>query len=137
MTACELSTVVQENLKLNIAVINNGYLGMVRQQQEFFHQGRYVASLIGGPDFVTLAKAHGIEGVRVEARADLPRALEVARSSPKTVVLDIRVEALDLVYPMVPSGARLDEMIRRPEPVVLDAPSALHPQSTTTADIEG
>ena len=117
MTACELSTLAQEGLKLNIAVINNGYLGMVRQWQQFFYGGRYVATPLKSPDFVKLAEAHGIKGLRVERRADLPNAVEHARSEPGSVVIDFRVEAEDSVYPMVPAAADLHDMIRRPSPI--------------------
>src|SRR5439155_11036512 len=114
---CELSTIAQEGLKLNVAVINNGYLGMVRQWQQFFYGGRYVATPLKSPDFVKLAEAHGLVGLRVERRRDLAAAVERARSEPGTVVIDFRVEAEDSVYPMVPAGTDLREMIRRPSPI--------------------
>ncbi|HZS37742.1 MAG TPA: biosynthetic-type acetolactate synthase large subunit [Polyangia bacterium] len=114
MTACELSTCAQENLKVNVAVINNGYLGMVRQWQEFFYDGRYSATPLRSPDFVKLAEAHGLTGLRVERRAEVGPAVERARREPGTVVIDFRVEREDSVYPMVPSGADLGDMIRRP-----------------------
>jgi acetolactate synthase-1/2/3 large subunit len=117
MTAAELSTCAQEGLKLNVAVINNGYLGMVRQWQQFFYGGRYVATPLRSPDFVKLAEAHGLCGLRVERRADLPRAVERARSEKGTVVIEFRVEAEDSVYPMVPGGKDLHDMIRRPSPI--------------------
>ena len=66
MTACELNTCAQERLDLNVAIINNGYLGMVRQWQQFFFERRYVATPIGAPDFVKLAEAHGLCGLRVQ-----------------------------------------------------------------------
>ncbi len=116
MTACELSTCVQEGLKLNIAVINNGYLGMVRQWQEFFYDGRYVATPLVGPDFVKLADAHGLPARRVTTRAEIAEAVAWARASPETVVIDFRVVEEDAVYPMVPAGADVDDMIRRPMP---------------------
>jgi acetolactate synthase-1/2/3 large subunit len=114
MTACELTTIAQEGIKLNIAIVHNGYLGMVRQWQEMFYGGRYVATPLRSPDFVALAKAHGLDGVRVTRREDLPAAVDFARRSPSTVLLEFRVEEEDSVYPMVPSGADLDSMIRRP-----------------------
>ena len=117
MTAAELSTCAQESLKLNVAVINNGYLGMVRQWQQFFYGGRYVATPLKSPDFVKLAEAHGLCGLRVERRADLPHAVEKARGESGTVVIDFRVEAEDSVYPMVPAAADLHDMIRRPSPI--------------------
>ncbi|MCA9676853.1 MAG: biosynthetic-type acetolactate synthase large subunit [Kofleriaceae bacterium] len=116
MTACELSTLAQEDLKVNVAIINNGYLGMVRQWQQFFYQGRYVATPMRSPDFVKLAEAHGLAGVRVTRRDEIEAAVATARGVPGTVVVDFRVEQEDAVYPMVPSGADLRDMIRRPQP---------------------
>ena len=115
MTACELSTCAQEGLKVNIAVINNGFLGMVRQWQQFFYGGRYVATPLRSPDFVKLAEAHGLCGLRVEKREELAGAVARARKEPGTVVIDFRVEPEDSVYPMVPAAADLHQMIRRPE----------------------
>jgi acetolactate synthase I/II/III large subunit len=118
MTACELSTAAQEGIKINVAIINNGYLGMVRQWQQFFYGGRYAATPMRSPDFVKLAEAHGLTGMRVTQRAEVERAVRTAQSTAGTVVIDFRVEQEDSVYPMVPSGAALTEMIRRPEPCV-------------------
>ncbi len=117
MTACELTTCAQEGIKLNIAVINNGYLGMVRQWQELFYGGRYVATPLKSPDFVKLAEAHGLVGLRVERRVDVAGAVARALAEPGTVVIDFRVEPEDSVYPMVPTNADLGDMIRRPSPL--------------------
>jgi len=114
MTACELSTCVQEGLKLNVAIINNGYLGMVRQWQEFFYQRRYVATPLLSPDFVMLARAHGLEGIRVTRREEIPDAVARANATPGTVVVEFRVEQEEAVYPMVPANSDLRDMIRRP-----------------------
>jgi acetolactate synthase-1/2/3 large subunit len=116
MTACELSTCAQEEIKLNIAIINNGFLGMVRQWQEMFYGGRYVATPMKSPDFVKLAEAHGLTGIRVTQRSEVAEAVRRARETPGTVLIDFRVEQEDSVYPMVPSGADLADMIRRPVP---------------------
>jgi len=118
MTASELSTCAQEKAKVNIAIINNGYLGMVRQWQEFFYEQRYSATPMHSPDFVKLAEAHGLEGIRVEHRSQVEDAIKRARNAEGTVVLDFRVLPEDCVYPMVPAGAALHEMIRRPEQAV-------------------
>ncbi|HEY6176716.1 MAG TPA: biosynthetic-type acetolactate synthase large subunit [Kofleriaceae bacterium] len=118
MTACELSTAAQEGIKLNIAIINNGYLGMVRQWQEFFYDGRYSATPLRSPDFVKLAEAHGLTGLRVTRREEVESAVAEARAAAGTVVIDFRVEQEDSVYPMVPAGADLHNMIRRPSPIV-------------------
>ena len=118
MTACELSTCAQENIKVNVAIINNGYLGMVRQWQQFFYDGRYSATPLKNPDFVKLAEAHGLLGLRVERREEIAGAVAAARGSTTSVVIDFRVEQEDSVYPMVPAGADLHDMIRRPSPIV-------------------
>jgi acetolactate synthase I/II/III large subunit len=114
MTACELSTIAQEKIKLNIAIINNGYLGMVRQWQELFYERRYAATPITSPDFVKLAEAHGLTGLRVDSRESLAAVVEEARRSDGTCVIDFRVAQEECVYPMVPSGGDIGSMIRRP-----------------------
>jgi acetolactate synthase-1/2/3 large subunit len=119
MTAAELSTAAQENVKVNIAVINNGYLGMVRQWQEFFYERRYAATPLRSPDFVKLAEAHGLLGLRAEKRPDVAEVVKRARDAEGTVLIDFRVEQEDSVYPMVPAGNDLDAMIRRPKESVL------------------
>jgi acetolactate synthase-1/2/3 large subunit len=118
MTAAELSTCAQEGIKVHVAVINNGYLGMVRQWQQFFYGGRYAATPLRGPDFVKLAEAHGLLGLRVTERAQIAGAVAAARACEGTVVIDFRVEQEDSVYPMVAAGADLGDMIRRPSPIV-------------------
>jgi len=119
MTQAELTTAAQEGVKINIAIINNGYLGMVRQWQEFFYERRYAATPLRSPDFVKIAEAHGLEGFRVDTRGDVLDVVQRARRAEGTVLIDFRVEQEDSVYPMVPAGADLDAMIRRPEPSVL------------------
>ena len=114
MTAAELSTCAQEGIAVKVAIINNGYLGMVRQWQEFFYGGRYVATPMLSPDFVKLAEAHGLKGLRVEKRSDVESAVREAQAHEGTVVIDFRVEQFDAVYPMVPAGNDLNDMIRRP-----------------------
>ncbi|WP_437683078.1 biosynthetic-type acetolactate synthase large subunit [Sorangium sp. So ce131] len=118
MTACELSTCAQEGIKVHVAIINNGYLGMVRQWQEFFYNRRYSATPMRSPDFVKLAEAHGLTGIRVTRREEIAGAVARARETPGTVVVDFRVEQEDSVYPMVPAGADLSDMIRRPSPIL-------------------
>jgi len=119
MTQAELATLRQENIKMNIAVINNGYLGMVRQWQEFFYEKRYAGTPIISPDFVKIAEAHGHQGIRVTQRSEVESAIQRARTESGTILLDFRVRPEDSVYPMVPSGANLDEMIRRPEEEII------------------
>jgi acetolactate synthase-1/2/3 large subunit len=114
MTAAELSTIVQEKLNINIAVINNGYLGMVRQWQEFFYESNYEATPLVSPDFVKLADAHGIAGRAVTTRAEVADAVNEARKTDGPFLLNFMVEKEDSVYPMIPAGSALHEMIRRP-----------------------
>ena len=114
MTACELSTIAQENLDINIAIVNNGYLGMVRQWQEFFYDKNYASSPILSPDFVKLADAHGIPGATVRARSEVDAALGLARETKGPFLINFLVEKEESVYPMIPAGAALHEMIRRP-----------------------
>ncbi len=114
MTASELSTIVQEKLNINIAVINNGYLGMVRQWQEFFYESNYEATPLVSPDFVKLADAHGIAGRAVTTRAEVADAVNEARKTDGPFLLNFMVEKEDSVYPMIPAGSALHEMIRRP-----------------------
>jgi acetolactate synthase-1/2/3 large subunit len=118
MTAAELSTIVQENLDINIAVINNGFLGMVRQWQEAFYDKNYSCSPILSPDFVKLAEAHGIRGAHVSKRGDVLSAVKSARAHKGPFVIDFHVEKEDGVYPMIAPGAALHEMVRRPNPLI-------------------
>jgi acetolactate synthase-1/2/3 large subunit len=124
MTQAELATAAQEGIKVNVAIINNGFLGMVRQWQEFFYERRYAATPMRSPDFVKLAEAHGLTGLRVTQRADVEAAIRQAQETDGTVVIDFRVEQEDSVYPMVPAGADLHNMIRRPMPANVLAETA-------------
>jgi acetolactate synthase-1/2/3 large subunit len=117
MTMCELATIAQEGIDINVAIINNGYLGMVRQWQEFFYDKRYSATPLLNPDFVKLTEAFGLRGRLVTKRAEVVPAVEEARAHRGCVVLDFRVEKEDCVFPMVPAGGDLHQMIRRPKPV--------------------
>jgi acetolactate synthase I/II/III large subunit len=114
MTSPELATIVQEKLKINIAVINNGYLGMVRQWQEFFYEKNYEATPLVSPDFVKLADAHGIAARAVRTRGEVAAAVAEARAHEGAFLLNFLVEKEDSVYPMIPAGSALHEMIRRP-----------------------
>jgi len=116
MTQAELSTAAQEGLKINIAIINNGHLGLVRQLQEFFYERRYIATILRNPDFCKIAEAHGLTGFRVNQRTEIEQTVQKAREADGTVIIDFRVEPEDNVYPMVPVGADLQNMIRRPLP---------------------
>ena len=114
MTAAELSTMMQEHLAINIAVINNGFLGMVRQWQEAFYEKNYSASPILSPDFVLLAAAHGIAGTTVAERAEVTPTVTRARTGGKPFLVNFQVEKEDGVYPMIAPGSALHEMVRRP-----------------------
>ncbi len=117
MTMTELGTAVQERVPIKICILNNGYLGMVRQWQEFFYEERYNATPMYSPDFVKLAEAYNIPARRVTRREEVIPAMEWAASvTDGPVLIDFRVEKHDVVYPMVPAGADLDKMIRRPLP---------------------
>jgi acetolactate synthase-1/2/3 large subunit len=116
MTMCELGTAAQENLNINIAVINNGFLGMVRQWQELFHEARYNSTPMFNPDFVRLAEAFGIPARRVTKREEIAEAVNFARSIDGPALIEFVVEKEDMVYPMVPAGGDLHAMIRRPKP---------------------
>ncbi len=115
MTMTELATAVEQKVGVNIAIINNNYLGMVRQWQEFFYEERYHATPMGSPDFCKLADAYGIPNLKVTRRDQIEESVQFARSHRDTPVLvEYVVEKHDIVYPMVPAGAALHNMIRRP-----------------------
>jgi acetolactate synthase-1/2/3 large subunit len=114
MTQCELATLQQERLDLKIAVINNGFLGMVRQWQEFFYERRYTSTPLLSPDFPALARAYDIPARRVTRRDEIAAAVAEARHTPGPALIEFQVEREDSVYPMVPAGADLHAMIRRP-----------------------
>lgn len=116
MTLCELATAKQENVKVNIAILNNGYLGMVRQWQEFFYEERYQATPMFDPDFVLLAQAYGIPAMRVTSRDQIEESVKFARSHEGPVLIEYVIQKEEIIYPMVPAGADLDNMLRRPKP---------------------
>jgi acetolactate synthase-1/2/3 large subunit len=116
MTQAELSTAAQENTEIKIAVMNNHFLGMVRQWQEFFYDKHYSGVRLKNPEFTKIAEAHGIPSRKVEKPDQIRAAVEFARSTRGPVLLDFLVEQEEAVYPMVPPGADLHAMIRRPNP---------------------
>jgi acetolactate synthase-1/2/3 large subunit len=113
MTLQELATVVQERLPIKIAILNNGYLGMVRQWQELFFQRNYEGTPILGPDFARLAEAYGIPGMVVESPEEVLPALERARAIDGPALIEFRIEREHNVFPMVPAGEPIHKMIRR------------------------
>jgi acetolactate synthase-1/2/3 large subunit len=114
MTMTELGTAVQENRNINIAIINNGYLGMVRQWQEMFYDARYSETPIMSPDYIKLASAYGVEAFRVKELDDVIPTMCKAQKQPGPSLIEFVVEKEDMVYPMVPTGADLHKMIERP-----------------------
>tara|TARA_B100000886_G_scaffold340391_1_gene309661 strand:+ start:1432 stop:3135 length:1704 start_codon:yes stop_codon:yes gene_type:complete len=115
MTITELATAVQEKVNINIAIINNGYLGMVRQWQELFYDSRFAETPISSPDYIKIAEAYGMEGYRVHNRREIENTIRKAKFNPGPVIIEFVVEKHDVVYPMVPTGAALNAMINRPE----------------------
>ena len=109
----ELATMLQYNTAVKIVNLNNGYLGMVRQWQEFFYEKRYAMSYMDSlPDFVKLAESYGHSGIKVEKSADLkPALIEAFAQKDKTVFLDIITDPTENVFPMIPSGAGHHEML--------------------------
>jgi acetolactate synthase-1/2/3 large subunit len=111
MSLAELATVAQEGLPVKVAILNNGYLGMVRQWQDLFHNRNYAATPISGPDFVALARAYGITGIRVSNPREVAGAIARARAIDGPVVLEFLINPEENVYPMVPAGGANSQMI--------------------------
>ena len=114
MTITELATAVQENSNIKVAIINNGYLGMVRQWQQLFYDSRYSETPISSPDYVKLSEAYGLKGYRVHSRDQISDTIKKVQKINGPSLIEFVVEKHDMVYPMVPAGANLDEMISRP-----------------------
>jgi acetolactate synthase-1/2/3 large subunit len=114
MTPHELATLVNEGLPVKIALINNGSLGMVHQWQDLFYGRRYESSVAPGPDYVKLAQAYGFPAVRVTDKDDVEAALEEALRHRGPFLIDFVVDPAENVYPMVPPGASLGEMVEDP-----------------------
>jgi len=126
MTIQELATIVQEKVAVKIAIINNGYLGMVRQWQELFYERRYVATPLSGPDFVKIAEAYGIPGLKVRHKEEVIPAIEQAMAHQGPFLIDFVVEPEENVYPMVPPGVSISEVLEEPKKEV-----AIWPQRST------
>jgi acetolactate synthase I/II/III large subunit len=127
MTLQELIVLQQENLPVKIAVINNGFLGMVRQWQQFFYNKRYVGTPILSPDLVKLADAYSIPALRVTHPSEVVAALKTAHETDGPFLIDFRVKEEINVYPMVAPGAAVNELIRRPKPSVVQGYSGVQP----------
>jgi len=115
MTIQELATIVQERIPVKIAIINNGYLGMVRQWQELFYKKRYVATPLSCPDFVKIAEGYCLPGLRVAHKEEVVPALEQAMNHKGPFLIDFKVEPEESVYPMIPPGATVAEIIEEPK----------------------
>jgi acetolactate synthase-1/2/3 large subunit len=111
VTMQELATIVQDNIAVKIAIINNGYLGMVRQWQQLFYNRRYSASPLSGPDFVKLGEAYGIPSLRVTRREEVAPAIRQAVATEGPFMIDFVVEEEENVYPMIPPGGALSDII--------------------------
>ena len=112
MTLCELATIAENRLPIKFAILNNNFLGMVRQWQEIFFDSSYVStSYTGNPDFVRLAESYGIKGIRVTDKSQVKSAISEAMEHDGPVVVDFIVEQEENVYPMIPSGMTVYDMI--------------------------
>jgi len=116
MTMIELSTAVAEGLPIKIAIINNGYLGMVRQWQDVFYDRRYAGTPLHNPDFVKLAAAYNIQGTAVNRKEDVEAAIQQAQAHDGPFLIDFQVDPFTNVFPMVAPGKSNADMIRRPMP---------------------
>jgi acetolactate synthase-1/2/3 large subunit len=110
MTMAELVTAVQCGLPVKVCILNNGFMGMIRQWQELFYERRYVHSSLRNPDYATFARAVGATGITVEAKCDVGSAIEQMLATDGPCVVDFHVEAEENVRPMVPPGRSLNEM---------------------------
>ncbi|MFQ5681119.1 MAG: biosynthetic-type acetolactate synthase large subunit [Candidatus Omnitrophota bacterium] len=111
MNIQELATAVNNRLPIKIAILNNGYLGMVRQSQELFYKRRYSQTTLVNPDFVKLAQAYGAAGLKVEKKGDVLPTIEKALNIDNVVIIDFRVEPEENVFPMVPAGEAINRML--------------------------
>ncbi len=118
MTMVELATLVENNIPVKFAIMNNNSLGMVRQWQDFFYEKDHVATVYSGnPDFVKLAQAFGMLGIRVNEKSQVNAAVERAMLHPGPVIVDFVIENDDNVYPMIPAGMSIQQLIEEPAPV--------------------
>ena len=115
MTMCDLATAVENNIEVKFAILNNGTLGMVRQLQDLFYENGFVASLYSGnPDFVKLADAYGITGIKVTDKSQVAHAIQTAMDTPGPVIIDFIVKQDEHVFPMIPAGESVNEMMEEP-----------------------
>ncbi len=110
MTLTELPTAVEHKLPIKVCIMNNGYMGMVRQWQELFYNKRYSKSYLANPDYATVAQALGAVGMTVNEKADVPKAIKKMQAEKRPCVVDFKIEREENVWPMVPAGASINEM---------------------------
>jgi acetolactate synthase-1/2/3 large subunit len=110
MTMTELATAVEHNLPIKVCILNNGYMGMVRQWQELFYGKRYSKSYLSNPDYATVSRALGAIGITVDKKQDVPEAIKQMLTEKKPCVVDFRIDREENVWPMVPAGKSIDEM---------------------------
>jgi acetolactate synthase-1/2/3 large subunit len=115
MTLHELATIVQEKLAVKIAILNNGFLGLPRQWQELLYEKRFVGSPLYGPDFVKLADAYGIPGLKVRRKEQVIPAIDKAMAHNGPFLIDFGIDPEENVYPFVPQGASLEEFLEGPK----------------------
>jgi acetolactate synthase-1/2/3 large subunit len=125
MNIQELATIAEVGAPIKIAIVNNGYLGMVRQWQQFFYQRNYSETRITGPDYVTLARAYGIAGWQVTRGADVDATVAAAMAVDGPAIIDFVIEREENVFPMVPPGKANVDML-------VSAPAAPTPATATT-----
>ena len=117
MTMCDLANAVENKIDVKFAIFNNGSLGMVRQWQNIFYEEDYFATIYSGnPDFVKLAEAYGITGIRVTEKDQVNAAIQQAMETPGPVIIDFVVKEDENVYPMIPAGESVHEMLEEPSP---------------------
>ena len=115
MTMMELATAAENDLPVKYAILNNNHLGMITQWQGFFYNGDYQAeTYTRNPDFVKLAEAYGIKGIRVTKQDELESAIAAANAHDGPVIVDFVIEKVDDLYPMIPAGQSVQELIEDP-----------------------
>ena len=111
MTLQELRTIMQTKIDVKIVILNNGFLGMVRQWQQLFFDKRYASTEMMNPDFVTIAKGYGINAAKITERENLEKAIEEMIDHKGAYVLEVIVGKEDNVFPMIPTGASVSEVL--------------------------
>jgi acetolactate synthase I/II/III large subunit len=139
MNLQELATAMDYKLPVKVAIINNKFHGMVRQWQDLFYQGRYAASYLGkSPDYVKLAEAYGMIGLRAKEPQEVEKTIKQALETPGPVLIDFEVDPYENCYPMIPAGGSHNEMIMEDPPEIKKTQKGIvGPQPTTEGEKEG